>query len=115
MSEPMSEQTLATLEALGQTTRSPSVRLLCKEVRRLQAALIRSEQAHAADSEVWTEERDRLRAVYDAGRALFRLKDTGSSDDLYRAWRELGAQLAFADGQIPLGSDADLGRTRGER
>lgn len=57
----------------------------------------------------------RLRAVYDAGRALFRLKDTGSSDDLYRAWRELGAQLAFADGQIPLGSDADLGRTRGER
>lgn len=64
-------------------------------------------------SDIWrlVAEVRRLRAVADAGRALFRLKDTGSSDDLYRAWRELGAQLAFAEGKIPLGSDADLRRS----
>jgi len=45
----VTEETLAMLEERGRTVRSPSVRLLCAEVRRLRAAL-----AHYADAEQWT-------------------------------------------------------------
>lgn len=63
------ERALATRDVLWWTgagnihdARSVVVDLVA-EVRRLGNALRASEQRHAADSEVWTEERDRLRVA----------------------------------------------------
>jgi hypothetical protein len=86
-------------------------------MRRDSIEVLKNQIAFAEDagqrflSNVTVEDGKRLLAAIEAGQALFALKDTGTANDLYRAWRELGAQNAFARGRIPLGSDADLAQS----